>query len=496
MTGAARQPVIAIVGGGFTGAAVAANLARNAASDGATIIVLEPREHLGAGLAYDTDNPAHRINVPAARMSMVPDDPDDFLNWLAARGEPRDDPEALAVDGNLYPRRTVFGRYVGEFIAPFIESGKVVHRRERVEHIERLGNGWQLGTSAGTELPADIVVIATTHPAPCAPRGVSQALRGHPRYVPDSTVAGALACIRADDHVLVIGNGLTAADVIASLRLADHRGRIVALSRRGLRSRGHAGKPQEPFGDFTSDPARTALELLTHVRRTVRAAAEIGTSWHGVFDALRSQGGQIWQALPVPERRRLVRHLRVLWDVHRFRVAPQVDGAILHGLEKGQLRILGAFIDRVESDGQVITVDIRHRHAGARERLLFDACVVTTGPAHTGILSSQDWLADLASQGWLRPDDVGLGLACDETSRAIGADGTAERSLLVAGPLARGTFGELMGLPQVNDHAIFVAEQIAAMLTRPRKALGRRASAAGSSTAGPPSVSAVDATHR
>lgn len=478
MTGPTRRTVIAIVGGGFTGAAVAANLARNVASDGAAIVVFEPRGRLGAGLAYDTDNPAHRINVPAARMSLVPDDPDDFLNWMAAKGEPLGDPDALAVDGNLYPRRAVFGRYVCEFAAPFLKSGKVEHRRERVEHIERSGNRWRLGSSAGTDLLADIVVIATTHPAPCAPRGMDQALHGHPRYVPDSTVAGALDCIRADDHVLVIGNGLTAADVIASLGLADHRGPVVALSRRGLRSRGHPGEPQEPFGDFSNNPARTALELLQRVRRALRQAAEIGTSWHGVFDALRSQGGQVWRALPVVERRRLVRHLRPFWDVHRFRVAPQIDGAILHGLEQGRVRILGATIEQVERRGHVIAVDIRHRHAGRRERLLFDACVVTTGPAHAGILSSQSWLADLASQGWLRLDDVGLGLACDEASRAVGANGTAERSLIVAGPLARGTFGELMGLPQVNDHAIFVAEEIADMLERSARNGQRVASAA------------------
>lgn len=477
MTGA-RRPVIAIVGGGFTGAAVAANLARNPGIDGATIVVFEPRARLGAGLAYDTDNPAHRINVPAARMSLIPDDPDDFLNWMVERGEPHGDPEALAADGNLYPRRAVFGRYVGEFIAPFLKCGKVEHRRECIAHIERRGSRWWVSTSAGTELLADIVVIATTHPAPCAPRGVDHALHGHPRYVPDSTVAGALACIRADDHVLVVGNGLTAADVIASLRLADHRGPVVALSRRGLRSRGHAARPQEPFGDFTSEPARTALELLKRVRRAVREAAEIGTSWHGVFDALRSQGGQVWRSLPVAERRRLVHHLRPFWDVHRFRVAPQVDGAILHGLEQGQVRILGAAIEQVERDGEVIAIDVRHRHTGFRERLLFDACVVTTGPAHTGILSSQDWLADLASQGWLCLDDVGLGLACDEASRAIGVDGTPERSLVVAGPLARGTFGELMGLPQVNDHAIFVAGQIADMLVCAGRTTGRRTPAA------------------
>lgn len=478
MTGSARRTVIAIVGGGFTGAAVAANLARNAASDGATIVVFEPRARLGTGLAYDTDNPAHRINVPAARMSLIPDDLDDFLNWMAAKGEPCDDPEALAVDGNLYPRRAVFGRYVCEFIAPFLKSGKVEHRRERVGHIERHGSRWRLSSSAGTELLADIVVIATTHPAPSAPRHLDQVLDGHPRYVPDSTVAGALAAIRADDHVLVVGNGLTAADVIASLGLADHRGPIVALSRRGLRSRGHAGVPQEPFGDFASEPARTALELLKRVRRAVLDAADIGTSWHGVFDALRSQGGQIWRALSVTERRRLVRHLRPFWDVHRFRVAPQIDAAIVHGLEQRRLRILGASIEEVERRGHVIAVDIRHRHTGHRERLLFDACVVTTGPAHTGILSSQGWLADLASQGWLRLDDVGLGLACDEASRAVGTNGVAERSLIVAGPLARGTFGELMGLPQVNDHAIFVAEEIADMLAKSKRDSRRVASVA------------------
>lgn len=51
----------------------------------------------------------------------------------------------------------------------------------------------------------------------------------------------------------------------------------------------------------------------------------------------------------------------------------------------------------------------------------------------------------------------------------IGANGMAERSLIVAGPLARGTFGELMGLPQVNDHAIFVANEVADMLVKSRR---------------------------
>ncbi len=445
---------------------VAANLARNMVGQAVSIFVFEPRGHLGAGLAYDTADPAHRVNVPAARMSLIPEAPDDFVHWLSRKGEPADDPDALAADGHLYPRRSVFGRYVGDFIAPYLESRHVHHCRERVVAVERIGSQWRIRTDGGTEVLADIAAIATTHPAPCAPGSVARALAGHPRFIADSTVPGALSVIGDNDRVLVIGNGLTAADVIASLRRRGHAGAITALSRRGLRSRGHATAAQEPSGDFTSDPSRTALSLLKRVRLAIGEAGEGGLSWHAVFDALRTQGGCIWRALPIEERRRLVRHLRPYWDAHRFRVAPQIDSVITQGLERGDIRVLGGSLMAIAQVGPTITAQVRQRHTGTREDLAFDACIVTTGPAHKGILASQPWLADLAISGHLHADAVGLGLACDDRSRAMDRRGEGDDTLFIAGPLARGTFGELMGLPQVNDHAIFVAEEVAQRLAR------------------------------
>src|SRR4051812_31290291 len=39
----------------------------------------------GEGLAYATRNPGHLLNTPAGRMSIDPDEPDQFVHWLQRR---------------------------------------------------------------------------------------------------------------------------------------------------------------------------------------------------------------------------------------------------------------------------------------------------------------------------------------------------------------------------------------------------------------------------
>lgn len=473
MSGTARiaeaRPTVAIVGGGLSGAVCAHQLARRAPGHW-RIVVVEPRAELGRGVAYSTEDPAHRINVPAAKMSFVPSDPCHFDRWLKADRALRDDPEALTADGRAFPRRAVFGRYAAETIEPYLLSGAIEHRRARALSIQRSGGGYVVALEDGDALHADAVALAATHPSPAAPRELED-LAGDPRLIGDTQDRAALDGVARDDRVLIVGTGLTMADIVASLEERGHRGPIVAVSRRGLLSRGHADPPGE-FGDFSTRPSRTARDLVRRVRRAVAAAEAEGGNWRHALDAVRTQGTAIWSGLDEGERQKAAQRLRPFWDVHRFRVAPQVEGVVARLQAEGRLTVLTGRIVSAETQPDSVRVDFRLR-SGAQAGAGFDRIALATGPAHNGLIRSSRLFANLAQDGLITADAYGLGLATDETSRSIGADDAPVPSFWIVGPLARGAFGELMGVPEVPRHGEFVAGQLARLtaVTTPASAL-------------------------
>lgn len=166
----------------------------------------------------------------------------------------------------------------------------------------------------------------------------------------------------------------------------------------------------------------------------------------------------------------MARHVRPFWDVHRFRIAPQVENALDRAIAEGTLSVRAASVRSAESSGDTLRISLKDRRTGQLDILDVDKVVVTTGPGHGGILGSQPLLAALAEAGHLALCPTGLGLLCDWQSHAISTSGFADETLLIAGPLARGTFGELMGLPQVSDHAVLVAGIITVLIAEQDRA--------------------------
>src|SRR5882757_36022 len=99
---------IAVIGGGASGALIAAHLLK-ACGDDVRLTLIEPRAQIGRGLAYATENESHRLNVRASNMSAFPDDPDHFWNWLRANGH-------RGEDRFCFVPRMVYGRYLGALV--------------------------------------------------------------------------------------------------------------------------------------------------------------------------------------------------------------------------------------------------------------------------------------------------------------------------------------------------------------------------------------------
>ncbi|MBU6429896.1 MAG: FAD/NAD(P)-binding protein, partial [Cyanobacteria bacterium REEB65] len=82
-----RPPTIAIVGGGCSGALVAAQLLRNSTGP-LRILLIEQNPPAGLGIAYGTTERRHLLNVVAGNMSAFPAEPDHFVRWVALHEYP------------------------------------------------------------------------------------------------------------------------------------------------------------------------------------------------------------------------------------------------------------------------------------------------------------------------------------------------------------------------------------------------------------------------
>ena len=94
---------VTIIGGGYSGTILAAELARR----GVSCWLIEKSGRPARGAAYSTDDPAHLLNVRAYNMSAFAGDPDHFLRRFEAIGGERDG----------FAERRFYGAYLEDILA-------------------------------------------------------------------------------------------------------------------------------------------------------------------------------------------------------------------------------------------------------------------------------------------------------------------------------------------------------------------------------------------
>jgi uncharacterized NAD(P)/FAD-binding protein YdhS/glyoxylase-like metal-dependent hydrolase (beta-lactamase superfamily II) len=446
---------IAIVGGGFSGSLVATHLLKTATQP-LTIKLIERSDQIGKGIAYSTDTNCHLLNVSAGNMSAFAHDPAHLLRWLQHN---RDELTAFfseEVNVSTFIPRKVYGLYIQSVLAEAEATAPSDVRLERltdeVVGVQPEEKGAMISLRSGRCFAADRVVLALGN-SPSAPPAIQNANSNDESYLRNAWSADALADLDADAPVLLIGTGLTMVDMVLSLSDGQHRGKIYAVSRRGLFPLKHqAAQPYPSFLTPENSP-KSVRAWLHRLRAEVEVAAAQGYDWRAVIDSLRPINQKIWQKLPTEEQERFLRHLTPYWDVHRHRIAPRVADVVTEMLDSGQLTISAGRIREYQALPDGVAVTVCQRKTQTNHILHVRRVVNCTGVAADYRRSPHPLITDLRSQKLIRPNAIGLGLDTDTHGALYAADGNVSTLFYTLGTPRKGDLWETIAVPELRGQA-------------------------------------------
>ncbi len=336
---------IAIIGGGASGTLLAVNLLRQKLRGPLDIHIIEKRG-VGGGVAFSTPYDFHLLNVPASRMSGLPDEPDDFMDWLRSNGHeygPSD-----------FVPRGLFGKYLTELLDRAVlekaaDSVLDVVKDEAVD--VRIGErSADVVLRSGTVITCDRVVLGFGNFLPPHPNVHDLKFISAAKYVHDVWAADAFNNVASMDEVLIVGTGLSMVDVVLRLRASGHEGKIHALSTRGLLPAVHKlGYQYDSFYDEVRGATRIT-DIFKRVRHHIRLAESDSSDWRAVIDSLRPHTQEIWQTLPASEKRYFLQHLSRHWNAARHRMPPQAAAKIDEMRSNGTLELWSGRLRHISVD--------------------------------------------------------------------------------------------------------------------------------------------------
>lgn len=451
---------IAIIGAGVSGSLLAAQLLRHADTP-LHVRLIERSGEFGRGVAYGTRCPEHRLNVPAGRMGAFPEEPDGFLRWVTARAGWKGFPVRVSA-GDYLPRQ-LYGEYVADVLAAAetvaAAPGTICERiSAEIVDIDDTSDRLVLKSNDERVFPADLVVLAIgnlpgEYPIP-RPLPIYQT----PRYVHIPWRGDALEGIGPNDDVLLVGQGLTATDLIVQLDARGHRGTIHALSRHGIRPQVH-GTSAPAAGWWGREAVPPTIRAWT--RRVRREIARRG-DWRAVIDGLRPETQALWQAFSPEERARFMRHVRPLWEAHRHRIAPQTAAIVERLVAEGRLKFHAGRLQVLEAGGQGVQALLRRRGTIQHVSLQVAKVINCTGPRTDYTKYQHPLLVHLLARGLIDHDRLALGLNALTSGEIVRYRGAPLERLFTLGPPMKGVLWESTAVPEIRVQARDLAVKLLA----------------------------------
>ena len=142
-----------------------------------------------------------------------------------------------------------------------------------------------------------------------------------------------------------------------------------------------------------------------------------------MIESLRPRVQEIWKSLPLPEQRRLLRHVRAYWDAHRHRVAPEIGSLLAAQLADGRIQAHTGRITHYHETADKVDVTYRDRKSELPKTLQVDRVINCTGPEADCRRLESPLLSDLLRRNLVRPDALSLGLDTTKDGALIDVEG-------------------------------------------------------------------------
>jgi uncharacterized NAD(P)/FAD-binding protein YdhS len=441
---------LVIIGDGFAAAVTAIHLLRKGfAADSLTII---GAGSLGKGNAYGCASPFFRLNVREDLPIVFSEDPLHFARWAKAN---IDDPEAKTSPGFFY-RRADFGRYISELITAEIGFDKIQRIQSKVCALNQAHGLWKLDTADGRIIYAEKVIIATGNSPPTWPCPIKtkQGVQVAASLIENPWTGHYLNAIQAQEHIVLLGGGLTALDAIYALAAQGHRGLITIVGPRPLFPPTQAPWVRQKLPNWPDklSPAK----LVRFMRQYLPPVATTTTEWQNAWEELRPNLNAIWQEFTPHQRQSLFKRLGWAWSLYRFRASPQTIKAYEQLKANHQIQFVVGRAKQVECSESAITVQLNNGQCIQADRII--NC--------TGV-GKDVFLNQLITTAIAAPDPLGHAVAVNANLNVLKPDQQAWNTLWMLGPATMGSLGDVIAAIAISKQAEQLAFQITDTLNKP-----------------------------
>jgi uncharacterized NAD(P)/FAD-binding protein YdhS len=450
---------VAIIGGGAAAATVISELLDRPSAQPLHLDWYTGAGSTARGVAYGTTSDRHLLNVRAASMSMFTGKPRGFLEF-AQRGD-------SSIAGTDFLPRRLYGDYLEAEVKRSLEQAAKAGHDIQVTPFEvdaLVPEHEGITVIQGDEsrrVDAAILAIGSLPPQPL--NGVGDEVLASGRYIVDPWAF--LANVKPDAAVrdiVIVGMGLTAADVLLELGAQWPHARFTAISRHGKLPEAHTLNPSAPLDDGGElfESMRDAPDMRTWMH-LVRETIAGTNDWRTVVDGLRPHLPGLWQELPDAERARFLRHVRWAWERVRHRMPPKAADTLKTLERDGRLQRRQGRLQSVQLDGERLQLNITPRGVGPTTTMSADLVIQTVGLNTDVRRTPHTLIRQLSTNGHVIADPLGMGCIAEPDGRLRHANG-AWRNFFAIGSMLRGTLWETTAIPEIRQQARSLAERILA----------------------------------